>query len=150
MSNKGMQDSGFTWHAGDEWIWWNTGREPNHVSAIRTGGEVKQFHAKSQYKGGKVNRVDWNEKADAVGEFEGPTTTKNEATDKWDSWLPAAEAAGEDDDQRAEEEYEEVVGIRLSPPYGRSVIARWRDSKPGSGSELGSCRRAESRSTSRV
>jgi len=94
MSNKGMKDCGFQWYDGDEWIWWNEkGKEPNHVSAIRTAQEVKHIHAKTTFKGAKVNRVDWEESDE--GDWEGPKTNKKQAAEEWDEWLPQAMAAGE-------------------------------------------------------
>jgi hypothetical protein len=93
VSLKGMANCGFVPHRGDEWIWWNRpGKEPNHVSAIRTGDDVHQFHAKSEYKGGRTNRIDWQD--NGSGDFEGPVTKKQEASETWDGWFPAAEAAG--------------------------------------------------------
>lgn len=94
ISQKGMRDCGFERHRGDEWIWWNRGGQPNHVSAIRTNEQVHHIHAKTEYKGGKVNRLDWNESA--PGEFDGPKEKSKEAEEHWPDWYPLAEAAGQE------------------------------------------------------
>lgn len=95
MSQSGMENCGFGHHGGDEWIWYSgKGVEPNHISAIRTGGNVDHIHAKTQYKGNKVNRVDWTEGAD--GTFNGPVEKYKQADDKWDGFIGNATAAGEE------------------------------------------------------
>ena len=93
MSNGGMEKCGFKQHKGNHWMWMNDrGSQPNHVSAIRVNEEVREFHAKTQFKGNRSNRVDWKE--NSAGEFIGPLTTCKQAEEVWDSWHPAAEQAG--------------------------------------------------------
>lgn len=94
ISNRSMKKCGFTLHKGIEWIWYNgSGLQPNHVSALLDGGNVDHIHAKTKFKGGKVNRLDWDEGAD--GEWAGPKTYLQQAEDKWDAWRPDAINAGE-------------------------------------------------------
>jgi len=94
MSQKGMRVCGFSPFRGDEWMWLNPGGQPNHVSAIRTDGQVHHIHAKTEYKGGRINRLDWDESQ--AGTFNGPTEKRKEAEAEWPEWYPHAKAAGEE------------------------------------------------------
>lgn len=94
ISNTSMKKCGFALHNGIEWIWYNDkGRQPNHVSALLDGGNVDHIHAKTTFKGGLVNRLDWDEGAD--GEWAGPVTWLDQAKEEWGDWQPDAINAGE-------------------------------------------------------